>query len=357
MENRTFWIALVLLALGAGFVFLQPTVEDQLAPTLDRAWVALEAAGTGVAVVGPVEVESGTDFTLHAVVSAVTRSGDTVYYTGAERLQLAGEDIPPEQLRQWDRNRPVKIRWYTIEGRLPFVSVGAGGLSDFRYQSFLRSDWPLAWSIPGSIEPANDDHLQAEEGVDRPDYGTQRYRVQLELYRFKDDLLPKQVVRSWDVEDLRREIEHFPTATVLAGDGTREISRWLGLTQLEPTEEAPEGVTRQIEELARHHIAFSRLTLLRSVVQAAGTSFDELTWDVIDLTGEAAWGSGAAPGDLLRVGDRVVVLYRDLGVEGRVDYQDLCFDFVQGLEVRALRDVFSGEGQAVEIARLMREAP
>ena len=352
MENRAFWIIVALLVLGIGFVFLQPTVEDRLAPTLTDAWVAIEVDGTGVARVGPVEMTEGQEFTLHAVVSGTKRNGEIVYYTGAERLILGGQEVAAESLQPWDRNRPVKIRWYTLEGRLPFVNLENEGISAFRFESFLRSDWPLAWSIPGAIDSANDDHLQSEDTVPRPKLGTQRYRTQLELYRFEDDLLPTQVVRSWDVEHLKEKVESFPTATILSNDGAREASRWLGLTQLVPPPDPSTELVRQIDELAGHHIAFSRLTLLRDLARAAGTSFSELTWSTLDVSGEARWQADAEAGDLLRVGDRVVVLFRDLGEPGIVDYQDLCFDFVQGIETRALGAVFSGEGLTVEIARM-----
>ena len=54
---------------------------------------------------------------------------------------------------------------------------------------------------------------------------------------------------------------------------------------------------------------------------------------------------------MLRVGDRVVVLWRDAGNDGVLSYDDLAFDYVHGASVRALGEVFSGDGE-VELARL-----
>ena len=54
----------------------------------------------------------------------------------------------------------------------------------------------------------------------------------------------------------------------------------------------------------------------------------------------------------MRVGNRVVVLYEDRGTPGVVDYGDLCFDFVQGVSIRAVSDVFIGSGNTVELASL-----
>ena len=108
----------------------------------------------------------------------------------------------------------------------------------------------------------------------------------------------------------------------------------------------------QIEELADHGVAFSRLTVLRDQIRQTGRSLEDLSWTIIDLAGDARWGQDAGPGDLLRAGDRVVVLYRDGGEPGVVDYGDLCFDYVQGVAVRALSDVFIGSGNDVELASL-----
>lgn len=355
MENRTFWIIVGLLVVGAAVVFLQPTVEDRLAPTLDAAWVAIQPADSPMAVVGPVEIEQGKAFTLHAVVQGTTRGDEVIYYTEAERLEIDGQEVAPDRLRKWRRNRPVKIRWYTLEGRWPFLQLGEEGIGAFQFESFLRSDWPLTWSIPGDVDPANDNHLHSGDDLRPRDLGTQRYRVQLELYRMDDDLLPEKVVRSWGVEDLKREVERFPTVSMVAQGGAKGVSEFLGLTQLEPAVEDPSEMIRQIGELTDHRIAFSRATLLHELAEAAGTRFGDLSWSTADLTGELAWNpdaGGAGAGDLLRVGDRVVVLFEDRGTTGTVDYEDLCFDFVQGIEVRPLGDVFSGDGQAVEIARL-----
>jgi hypothetical protein len=57
------------------------------------------------------------------------------------------------------------------------------------------------------------------------------------------------------------------------------------------------------------------------------------------------WGkAGVAAGDLLRVGNRVVVVYRDDGTPGRLDGADLCFDYLEGPAVERLESVFSVGG-------------
>ncbi len=53
------------------------------------------------------------------------------------------------------------------------------------------------------------------------------------------------------------------------------------------------------------------------------------------------------------MGDRLVVLIKDLGTPSELDYQDLCFDYDKGAKVQPLREVFAGEG-LVEWAALPR---
>ena len=49
-------------------------------------------------------------------------------------------------------------------------------------------------------------------------------------------------------------------------------------------------------------------------------------------------------GDLLRVGERWVVLLEDRGISGRADRDDLCLDFDKGPRVNRIGDVFTGDG-------------
>ena len=50
-----------------------------------------------------------------------------------------------------------------------------------------------------------------------------------------------------------------------------------------------------------------------------------------------------------------MILYEDQGLPGVLDYDDWCFDFVQGISARSLGAVFSGEGATVEWASLAAE--
>lgn len=351
MENRLFWIVVLAVLAVVAVILLQTEVEDRILPEPESAWVAVEIAETGVAVVGPVEIGAGVPFTLHAVLGARGRTGGEVFYTDAPGLRFGDREIPAESLRPWRRSRPVKVRWYTVEGRWPYLPLGSEGIQTFGLQEFLRSDWPLTWSVPGMIDVAHDDHLERVDALPSQIFGTQRYQVRIELYGQEDDLVPLQTIRSWGVADLKQNVDAFPTVSMVAYGAAAPASRVFGLTQLDPPEEADADLVAQIDELAQNRIAFSSLTVLRDQLEGAGKRWQELEWRPLDLAGTAGWGGDADTGDLLRVGDRVVVLYEDRGDPEILDYQDLCFDFVQGATVRPLGDVFGGDGQ-VELASL-----
>ncbi len=352
-SSRLFLIVITVVGLAAVAFLLQPTVVEQLAPKLVTAWVGIEKAGSGIAEVGPIDLEAGESFTLHAVLEARDRQDLPVYYTEAPRLSLDGEEVPASRLAVWERPRRIKVRWFTVEGERPYVTLDAEtGVEGFAFEEFLRSDWPVSWSVPGEIDAAHDNHLANDSAEDVHRFGTQRYHVRIELYDAKKGLIPDQVVRSWGVADLKQQVERFPTVRQTLPGAAGPASRVFGLTQLEPPPAATRAIGEQIEELAANDVAFSRLTVLRDQIRSAGRSLEDLSWTTLDLAGDARWGQDAAPGDLLRAGDRVVVLYLDRGTPGVVDYQDLCFDYVQGVAVRALSDVFIGSGNDVELASL-----
>ncbi|MEM7585648.1 MAG: hypothetical protein AAF560_19825 [Acidobacteriota bacterium] len=352
-SSRLFASLVIIIGLAAGVVLFRPVVEEQLAPELTTAWVAIEVAGSEIADVGTFELEAGDTFRLRAVLEARDRQGEPVYYTEASRLSFGGEEVPAERLRIWDRLQPVKVRWFTVEGQRPFKTLEAeSGLDDFTFQEFLRHDWPMSWTIPGEIDAAHDNHLENDSAEKVQRFGTQRYHVRIELYRNEDSLIPERVIRSWGVADLKQQIAAFPTVRLTLPGALSPASSVFGLTQLELYPDAERQVIDGVAELADNHIAFSRLTVLRDQIAPTGKAFAELPWTAIELTGEARWGEQAAAGDLLRVGDRVVVLYDDRGIRDVVDYDDLCFDFSQGASVRALGDIFVGSGNTVELASL-----
>lgn len=352
-------IVTVVIAVATAVVLLLvlwPEAQERLAPELVAARVAIQPEGAEAAVAGPVEIEAGRGFTLHAVLVARGRGGEPVYYTEAPALEIDGRRVPPEALRRWDRPQAVRIFWFTVEGFAPYVRLEAAQQLDrFHFTEFFRPEWPSAWAIPGRLEPRFSESLERDAvELEGRSFGTQRFHVRIEL--FEDEKAPTASQRYLSAEGdaLPDAAEEFPGVYAALPGAAGPASLAFGLTQIEPPAEAGADLLRRLAELTRRRVAFTRGLLLREVISASGRAPGEALWATVDLGAGPAWGdddAGVETGDLLRAGARVVVLFRDRGTAGVLDRDDLCFDYEQGAAVRALSEVFAGEG-LVEVARL-----
>jgi hypothetical protein len=344
-ERKVLVIVLFLVALAVGIFLLLPQVEEHLAPQPLKAWVAVEPEGSGIARVGWLKLEQGTPFKLHAVLEALDRNGGTVYYTEARALEIGGQEVPAEALRPWDRHRPPKILWFTVEGAVRQRTVSdLEQLGRFALQEVYRPDWPHAWTIPGSLESSR---VAAEERPFRTleaTIGTQRFHVRIEVYEDDKALLPKERYKSWGADSLPETVADFPAVTASAPGLLGPGSEVFGLSQLEPETLEP-ALLEGIESLSRQRLAFSRLSVLAETVAVAGLEPEDLSWSPLDISSGAAWGEEVHAGDLLQVLERMVVLFEDRGNPGILDAEDLCFDFAQGAGIRQLGQVFVGGGE------------
>jgi len=385
-EQKIFWSIVAVLVVVVAAVLLSPSLSQLTVPQPEAALVAIQPAGAEAAVIGPVELPAGTPFTLRAVLEARTRGGDTVYYTEAPALVRDGEPVPAEAVRRWDRRQQVKVLWFTVEGSQPVLDLAPGqSVERFRPLAFLRDDWPFAWSVPGRLEPAHDDDIAGPASrVERP-FGTQRFQVRIEVLderADRGDLVPKLSFNSLPPSKLLADVDRFPTMTESLPGAAGPASAVFGLTQIRPPEAAGkvEGVdageleavargelSQELVDLTRKRVAFATLPVLREVLDAAGVDPGELPWRYVALDGSAAWGTQVHPGDLLRAGQRVVVLYTDAAPgqasearpaagNGVLDGDDLAFDFAFGAVVRPLSEVFEAEGGQVEWISLGRKA-
>lgn len=388
-EKKMVWaFILVLVAATAALLFF-PDVEELRAPEPKVAHVAIQPEGAEAAVMGPVELAAGTPFTLHAVLEAETRDGEAVYYTEAPALSLGGETIPPDRLLRWDRPQTARVLWRTVEGARPVLDLDPGDtLDQFELLAFVRNGWPYAWSVPGRLEPANDDPLgDPAAQVERP-FGTQRYQVRIELYDDeREQLMPTTSFQSPGPDTLPEQVDSFPTVTATLPGALGPASAVFGLTHVRPPRpgetgeggEEPAGNASELlgaegealaevreselwqglVRLTRQRLAFATLPLLREMVDEAGMATDDLPWGYVDLDAGAAWGEDVHPGDLLRAGDRLVVLYADAAPgqaaepspepgNGVLDRDDLVFDYVFTPAVRPLSEVFEAEGGQLE---------
>ena len=359
VNRKLLWGVAAAAAVVVAVVLLWPGVEEELAPEPVAAWAAVEAEGSGVARVEAVEIPAGTPFRVHAVLEARGRGGETVYYTEAPALAIGGREVPAGQLRRWDRRTTVRVLWFTVEGVVPYLALETGEeLSRFRFEGFFRPEWGTGWSVAGELEPANDERIVREDRRGRLPFGTQRYQARIELYALAEDVVPRQRFESPGPDAVTADPGAFPTAVVALPGAAGPASAVFGLTGIEPPPGAGLEVHADLLRMTRERFAFGRLELLRVILDAAGRAPADLEWVKLDLDAGPPWGAGGVEaGDLLRAGERFVVLHQDHGTAGVLDRDDLCFDYARGAVVRPLARVFAGGGE-VDWARLApAEAP
>lgn len=354
-ERRVRWIVGAVVVVVLLYFLLSERVEETLAPEPQRAWIAIEMDGSGRARTGRVQLESGTPFTLHAVLEARTLGGDKVYYTDAEMLEIRGEEVPASALRKWTQSETVRILWFTVEGFTPYFEVAeVADLQRFEFREFYRPEWPRTWSIPGELAPVAEKYDPQAPKARLPDFGTQRYHLRLEFFGPASQIKPRLRLRSPGAEDLPENEADFPTVVASLPGALAAPSRAFGLTQIEVLTADLTSVADWLTSWSARQLAFSRLTVIKEMLSRAGVTYESLEWREIDLESGPEWGGeGVRAGDFLRVGDRLVVLVEDLGTPEVLDYPDLCFDYHKGAKVQPLREVFAGEG-LVEWAALPR---
>ena len=331
-------------------LLLAPRVSEELAPEPRRAFVAIQPAGSSVARAGRVELPAGTGFTLHAVLEAVDRDGQPVYYTAAPGLEIAGEAVPAAALRRWDRREEAKVLWFTVEGEKPFLPVTEpADLSRVTFGELFRPDWPQTWSVPGVLEPRHDDHIRRVVDQKSRTFGTQRYHARIELFDPNGGSLPQRRFKSPGAAELRRSGggrgNEAGLATVVATlpGVAAPASAVFGLTQLELPPGASSELLAAAAKLASDGLAFSVSTVLRDTLRAAGSDAGEAAaWRPVTIGGGLRWGADARAGDLLRSGGDIAVLHRDGGAPGVVDGGDLVLAFDRGAAVLPLSAVFTG---------------
>jgi hypothetical protein len=345
-EQKVLWSVVVVAGLVVGGLMLSSGVEHQLAPEPVAAWVALQPEGSEVARTGRVEIPAGTEFKLHAVMEAKDWSGKTVYFTEAERVVLDGREIPSDLLRRWNRGESPRILWFTVEGFSPFLALDqAEALQEFNFREVFRSDWPRAWTVPGDLQPSAERQEVREFVTGLPRFGTQRFHVRIELFGPKSSITPEVRLRSPEAADLPERVDDFPTAIASLPGGLEVPSQVFGLSQIELPPEARGDVAELLADWTRNRLAFSRLTVIREMLDRANLAYEDLDWVEVDLETGPEWGPGSVePGDFLRVGERIAILVADRGEPNVLDRRDLCFDFIKGARVRPLDEIFVGEG-------------
>lgn len=353
-SKRVWWIVgavlVVLIALRWA-----PAAKNRLGPRPRAAFVAVEI-GSNPASDGRFELAAGTPFRLHAVLEAETLTGETVYYTEAGALRLAGETIPADRMRRWPEGRVARVRWFTVEGFAPYLEAASSqDLERFRLNENFQPGWGEGWSVEGRIDPKNV-QLDAASPLRPLAFGSQRYAVRIELFASAEALTPTARAAS---RGAAAEFERPGTATGVVATlpaPFTALSRLYGLTQVELAGDASEVLESTRRRWIEGGLAFDRRNALRGHLEAAGTEAEALRWREIELSGSGlTWGSELHPGDLLQAGGRIVVLFADAGTKGTLDSADLCLDFGRGAKIYELGKLFRVEpGATVEWASLPR---
>ncbi len=345
-QRKILWISGAVIVAVVAVVMIWPRVSEQFAPRPVKAWVAIQEQGSPIARTGRLEIPAGHGFTLHAVLEAQTHDGGQLFYTEAKRLEIEGKEVPAAEIREWDQPLQARILWFTVEGAPTYLPIeGEKALAKFHFEDNYRADWARAWTVPGSLEPSFHANLPPESAGPILTFGTQRFAVRIELYSNPSSIAPQLRVSSPGAAAMPNDPGSVATVVAPLPAPLARISRVFGLSELAITPTTPSAALTRIRSLQEADQAFSPRLLLRDYAGADEGGLDGLHWRDINLASGPKWGpDGAQQGDLIRVGSRVVVLERDRGAPGRLDSQDLCFDFYRRPEVLPLSRIFVGGG-------------
>jgi hypothetical protein len=293
-------------------------------------------------------MEAGSTFRLLAALEAETWKAERIFYTDAAELWLGDRRVETSALRPWNRPEEIRIRWFSVEGSIPYLEIeNDEDLNRFNWREVYRADWPSSWSVPGSISSASQIAKLRGGTGEAPDFGTQRYHVRIEFFGSGSQLRPTLRLKSPGAESLPDHPERVTTAVALLPESLKVSSMVFGLSHLEPTDPLTNAeVVSTIGKWSRSGLVYSRLFVLRRKLVALGIDWEDLDWKDVDLVAaELPWGEdGARAGDLIRVGSRVVEIYRDQGIQGRLDGRDLCLDYEKAATISSLDEIFTGDG-------------
>lgn len=338
------WVAGAVVAALLAWRFA-PSWTEPFRPRLLAAWVAVLPEGATVARDGRHELEAGRPFRLFAVVEAEAFGGERIYYSDAPALALGGREIAKESIRPWPADRRALVRWLTVEGFAPYLQVASvADYERYRLVENFHPEWGSGWSIAGSVDPRLA-LLEAGSPLRPLPFGTQRYAARVELFDAEGALTPTARWSSPGAEVAMAEPGRLPTIVAALPEPLAGISVSFGRTQLAPAPELPAELGARLSELASRELAFEGPALLAAHLAAAGVAADELEFRTVMLGADGPrWGEEVGAGDLLRAGDRIVVLYRDVDGGGRLDPADLVFDTHRGLRVLPASAVFESDG-------------
>jgi hypothetical protein len=343
-DRRALWVAIAVVSASLLLLFGVPKVREELRPDVIGALVAVQIGSEPTARVGAVDIEVGESFSLYAVLRAESRSGDTVYYTQAPGLEIAGQPVEADHVRPWPGGDEIRVLWFTVEGFRPFLEPASiAELETFHWQETFRPDWGFGWVAAGTVAPHNRNLSRAPENDADLPFGTAYFHVRVEEYFRSGDPTPIARHRSPGAEALPGHPERLSRVVARLPGSLASVSELFGRVHVEPTGDSSPELSRSVASLFSRGLMFSRLLALDRMLVERGIGLAELEWETVEIPEGPSWGEIGA-GDLLRSGERLVVLFEDRGEPGRLDYEDLCFDFFENAAVRPLAEVFRAGG-------------
>jgi hypothetical protein len=346
-ESGARWVWWLAAAVIAAIVLIRfaPDLRRPFLPRPVAAWVAVLPEGEQVARNGSFELAAGRRFRLFAVLEARTVTGRPIWYTEAPALALDGRDVPAGDLAPWPPQDFARVRWFTVEGSTPWLEVDSdAALERLRFRENYHPEWGTLWSADGEVDPRLP-ILTPDRGLRPLGFGVQRFAVRIELYRNAGALTPEARFSSPGADLVMTSPQRVTTVFAGLPAPLGQVSRAFGEPELELARGLDAATAGRARALLDAGLAVTGDRLLARHLDESGRDATKLEFRTVELGPQGPeWGSAAAPGDLLRAGDRVVVLYRDVGVPGRLDPADLAFDFDRGLRIERLDQLFRGDG-------------
>jgi len=187
-------------------------------------------------------------------------------------------------------------------------------------------------------------------------FGTQRFEARIELYENEVALTPAERWSSPGPEAMLSAPERASGVIARLPEPLAQVSGAFGRLRLDPADELAAAEEERVVRLVDAGFAYLAPGLLAAHLEESGLDPGELAFETVELGPSGpTWGAEVETGDLLGAGDRMLVLWRDEGIQGRLDRDDLAFDLHRGLRIDRVGQVFLGdESLRLDHARLTR---
>ncbi len=317
-------------------------IRERRRPVVVEARIVTASSTDPVFRDGPRRVPPGESVQAAIALRIHKTGGPDFWLAPVADLSIDGRDIEHIESGGWpDEGRELRVFWFSVE------SANLGGRLDsqraadlLRYRTFLAPEMGrelLASRLP---ETHHDDHIGEESETGLSSAGTLRLYARIEVVEKAKDIQALQMVATLGLEDI--DSPNFPTISRsfdFGGSIDPAAGELFRLPGFEASDE-PEGSWNSVPVAATGH-SFTDLVESRLIVSSRTFTAVALTgsstFDPADLTPRAEfsvgdekylargrpleWGSDVKIGDVVKSGERWVVLLADDG-NGILDPSD-----------------------------------